>query len=140
MKRFWPSTWPSSPSRCTNAARRLGLLDGVPDSICPIFAFLTDRCGRAASGQTAAAPPRIVMNSRRCMCHLRTGFVQFLNTTTLRSVSEREKAHSSLDFDQTQCPSRVNLVGLTAYRRLLLDPYKQTSLPSAGMSQRCQFL
>src|ERR1700682_773084 len=99
MKRFWPSAWPSSLSRCTNAARRLGLLDGVPDSICPIFAFLTDRCARAASGQTAAAPPRIVMNSRRRMCHLRTGFVQFLNTTTLRSVSEREMAHSALDFD-----------------------------------------
>src|SRR5882724_11667891 len=29
-------------------------------------------------------------------------------------------------------------VGLAAYRRLPLYPYKQTSLPCVGMSQRCQ--
>jgi uncharacterized protein YchJ len=56
------------------------------------FAVLTGCCARAASGQTAAAPPRSVMNSRRCISHLKTGFAQFLKTTTLQSVSERELA------------------------------------------------
>src|SRR5882672_7799657 len=32
----------------------------------------------------------------------------------------------------------TNRVGLTLYRRLPLYPHKQTSLPSVGMSQKCQ--
>ena len=34
--------------------------------------------------------------------------------------------------------SALRRVGLTAYRRLPLYPYKQTSLPCVGMSQMCQ--
>jgi len=44
MKKFWPSpSW--------NAARRFGLLEGKPDSRCPIFAIRNGYCARAASGQ-----------------------------------------------------------------------------------------
>jgi hypothetical protein len=37
-----------------------------------------------------------------------------------------------------QCRRWVIRVGLAAYRRLPLYPYKQTSLPCVGMSQMCQ--
>ena len=52
-------------------------------------------CARAASGQTAAAPPKSVMNSRRRMCPLRTRREQDL------SLALCERAAS---VNQVQCP------------------------------------
>src|SRR5258706_16150027 len=49
---------------------------------------MTGCCGGVATGHVAAAPPRSVMNSRHCMCPLRTRLVQWLKPSTLRMGRE----------------------------------------------------
>jgi hypothetical protein len=62
---FLPSTYPVSLRPWWNAGIRLAqrLRDSLPSS--PIIGIDGFAC--AATGQTTAAPPKIVMNSRRCM-------------------------------------------------------------------------
>jgi hypothetical protein len=60
-----PSTHPSSRSRCTKAAVHALMAEADAGPKNPIIGGVC--CAPAASGQTAAAPPRAKMNSRRFM-------------------------------------------------------------------------
>ena len=65
-----PSIQPSSRRPCTNASMRAcpSLSSAAKLMSTPIRRIRSGCCARAANGHAAAALPRRVMNSRRCMC------------------------------------------------------------------------
>jgi hypothetical protein len=67
---FWPSTNPPSASPCRKAANRCVESSGDRALMNPITG-IAGGCARAASGRTAAAPPRRAMKSRRLICRHR---------------------------------------------------------------------
>ncbi len=62
-----PSIQPSSRSRCTKAATHWPWVAGVAEPKYPMVGSFADCCARKTSGHTTAAPPTIVMKSRRFM-------------------------------------------------------------------------
>ena len=79
-------------------------------------------CARTASGHVAAALPISVMNSRRCMCPLRTRLVQ-VKPSTLSRGARGEMAHNRL---QAQCPLWVKSRHHGSHKLCPLYPQKQT--------------
>ena len=81
---FWPSTWPVSLRPLRNAAAKRAEASAVPSRINATTGSAS-RCPRAVRGHATAAPPRSVMNWRRCMCLPRgSRYMQDLNAITLR--------------------------------------------------------
>ena len=62
-----PSTQPSSARRCFNAARLVVSAAGVLGPMKPMVGNFAEGWAAAASGQAAATPPSVSMNSRRLM-------------------------------------------------------------------------
>jgi hypothetical protein len=80
-----PSTQPSSCNRRTKAEVHWLWPDGVLEPRNPMVGSFAVCCARVVSGQVTAAPPRSVMNLRRCMYPpLGSRLMRGLRATTLR--------------------------------------------------------
>src|SRR5579859_7274356 len=68
----------------------------------PISRGLSDCCAPASCGQAAAAPPRSVMNLRRCMCPPSSGdIIVSAQTSTLIGAETGVKTIAAV---HSQCP------------------------------------
>src|ERR1700730_4898442 len=85
-----------------------------------------------------AALPRRVVNSRRCMCPLRTRLAK--PKAYHFAIGRRGRNGTQLvsKADQARCRRWVKRVGLTMHRSLPVFPYKQTFVDRTDWSVSCQ--
>ena len=80
------------------SARRCGLLDGKPDSMCPILIIRLGCCVCAANGHIATALPKVAMKSRRLISAPR------LKLTPSNSEHSKVRAHGTGWTGSAPCP------------------------------------